>query len=624
MEAWRSGTPDPVPGVPPGQVSVVVIGFDDAAHIADAVRSALAQGPAVAEVVAVDDASTDRTGPVLDGLATREPRLRVIHRAVNSGGCGAPRNDGLRAATAPYVMFLDSDDTLPEGAAAALLRAALRYDAPVAAGLCVRRELPQGRDTRWQPGLYRRAAVHRSPEHRPALLHDTLCVNKLYAHAFLAEHGITFPEGPFIYEDFVFTARVLAALPRVATVPDTVYLWHVRRDAAAPSISLDRERVANWQARVRAHRRSVEIFRDAGSEPLARAARVKFLDHDLRMYVRELPARGPGYRAEWWRTTRDYLGTYEEAELRAARPPARWIARAVLTAGAPRDLERLAQLAAHPPRLLPPYATADGAPVWAPDLPGAPLDGLTGPAAVPTAHLPVTVDGELRATAFPGLGLRRRPGDGGLQEGPGDGCDGLRPPESPAPAGTSGPAAPAGPRPRHLPTGPRAELRLRVHDLYGRLGADPPRGAEVALRRRDGTVTLRRNVPLTAGGTGEEAAWTATVALGLGALAALGRRDGAGADPQSWDVRVRVRCATGDSFLTSVRATGALRRTALPSARFGLLLVRPHATAAGSLTLRLAPGIRSAAGIALRRARRAAKRPGDTHGEPHADTDDAP
>ncbi|ARZ69839.1 transferase [Streptomyces albireticuli] len=585
MEACDSGTPEPAPGVPPGQVSVVVIGFDDAAHIADAVRSALAQGPAVAEVVAVDDASTDRTGPVLDELAAREPRLRVIHRTVNSGGCGAPRNDGLRVATAPYVMFLDSDDTLPEGAAAALLRAALRYDAPVAAGLCVRRELPSGRDTRWQPGLYRRAAVHRSPEHRPALLHDTLCVNKLYARAFLAEHGITFPEGPFIYEDFVFTARVLAALPRVATVPDTVYLWHVRRDAAAPSISLDRERVANWQARVRAHRRSVEVFREAGSEPLARAARVKFLDHDLRMYVRELPARGPGYRAEWWRVTRDHLGTYEEAELRAARPPARWIARAVLAADAPRDLDRLAQLAARPPRLLPPYATADGAPVWAPDLPGAALDGLTGPAAVPTAHLPVAVDGELGAAAFP--------------------C-----------------------------RGPRAELRLRVHDLYGRLTADPPRTVDLTLRRRDGSATLRRNIPLTTEktaeetteeipegtaegaaeetpeGTAGEASWTARAVLGLGALAALGRRDGSGADPQSWDIRVQVRCASGDSFRTSVRATGALRRTAVPSPRFGLLLVRPHATAAGSLTLRLAPGMRSAAGIALRRLRRTVRRPG--------------
>ena len=44
---------------PPAEVAVVVIGYDDAAHVTDAVRSALAQGPAVREVVAVDDCSRD-------------------------------------------------------------------------------------------------------------------------------------------------------------------------------------------------------------------------------------------------------------------------------------------------------------------------------------------------------------------------------------------------------------------------------------------------------------------------------------------------------------------------------------------------------------------------------------
>ncbi|MFI1801532.1 glycosyltransferase family 2 protein [Streptomyces sp. NPDC020379] len=526
------------------RVCVIVIGFDDAAHIGDAVRSALAQGPAVAEVIAVDDASTDGTGPLLDALAAGEPRLRVIHRAVNSGGCGAPRNDGVRAATAPYVMFLDSDDTLPDGAVQALLRAALRHRAPVAAGLCVRRELPEGRETRWQPGLYRRAGA-RPPEERPALLHDTLCVNKLYSRAFLAEHAIAFPEGPFIYEDFVFTARVLAAAPRIATVPDTVYVWHVRRGAAAPSISLDRERVANWQARVRAHRRSVDVFRDAGSKPLARAARVKFLDHDLRMYVRELPVRGLGYRHAWWRITRGYLATYEEAELVAARAPARWIARVILASDAPRDLGRLAQLAARPARLPPPYAERGGDPVWAADLPGAPLDGLTDPAAVPLAQLPVTVDAELRLL--------------------------------------------------------RGELRLSVHDLHGRLAADPPRTIDVELRHRNGTATLRRTVPLTSALAGGGPLWTVRLPLRLSRLTRLGIRDGAGAAPQSWDIRVRPHLASGGSFRTSVRATGRTpRRTALPSRRFGLLLARPYATTTGSLALRVAAGPAGVAAVAPR------------------------
>ena len=120
----------------------------------------------------------------------------------------------------------------------------------------------------------------------------------------------------------MFTARVLAAAPRVVTIPDRVYLWHVRRSAARQSISLDRKDVANWQARIAAHRASVQIFQDAGHKALAHAAATKFLDHDLRMYVRELHTRGADYRTEWWRLTRDYLAGFDEADLRAARAPA--------------------------------------------------------------------------------------------------------------------------------------------------------------------------------------------------------------------------------------------------------------------------------------------------------------
>ncbi|MBH1932744.1 glycosyltransferase family 2 protein [Streptomyces sp. AV19] len=534
-ESGTPGRPNAPGTLPPGLVSVIVIGYDDAAHVADAVRSALAQDPAVAEVIAVDDASTDGTAAVLDRLAARHPRLRVIHRRVNSGGCGTPRNEGLRAARTPYVMFLDSDDVLPEGAAEALLGAALRHGVPVAAGLCVRRELPQRIDTRWQPGLYRTAALHPSPEHHPALLHDTLCVNKLYARAFLTEHGVLFPEGRYPYEDFVFSARLLAAGPAVATVPDTVYVWHVRRRAARPSLSLDRDRIANWHARVRAHRRGEQIYRAAGRERLALAARVKFLDHDLRIYVRELPRRDAVYRHAWWRAARACLAGYDEAELAAARAPARWIARVVLAAPAPRDLDRLAQLAARPARLLPPYAAVSGGPVWADDLPAAVLDGL---AAAPTRRLPVTVDATLRLLL-------------------------------------------------------RADLTLHVHDLYGRLAAARPHTAEVELRPRGGSWALVLRTPLHPEGPG----WSARLRFGLGPLASYGTR--------TWEVRVRLHCAHGGVLRTAARATGPLPRgrVALPSLRYGVLLLRPHATGGGALAMRVVVGVGGALTAVARRLR---------------------
>ncbi|OSP26847.1 transferase, partial [Streptomyces sp. 13-12-16] len=135
--------------------------------------------------------------------------------------------------------------------------------------------------------------------------------------------------------------------PRVALVPDPVYVWHVRRSARRLSISLDRAGVDNWRARTRACRTAHEILLDAGQKRLARRARAKFLDHDLRMYARELPLRDEEYRRRWWAHTRAFLAEYDAADLaRDPVAPGRLIGRVVLASPEPCDLPRLRELAA--------------------------------------------------------------------------------------------------------------------------------------------------------------------------------------------------------------------------------------------------------------------------------------
>ncbi|MFF4687725.1 glycosyltransferase family 2 protein [Streptomyces sp. NPDC001307] len=523
----------------PAQVGVVVIGYNDSAHVGDAVRSALAQGPAVAEVVAVDDCSTDGSAELLDRLAADEPRLRVVRRSVNSGGCGSPRNAGIDAVTTPYVMFLDSDDVLPPGAVDALLAAAMGAHAEVASGLCVRRELPSGREQPWQAPLYTAHTVLARPAQRPRLVHDTLCVNKLYRTDFLRGHGIRFPEGRFLYEDIVFTARVLAAGPRIALVPDRVYVWHVRRAAEQLSLSLDREHIDNWKARVEACALAYDILLGAGQKELARAARAKFLDHEVRMYARELGLRDAHYRRAWWAHTREYLARYDAADWELnPSAPGRLLARVVLESPEPRDLPRLRELAARPARLLPPYTrTPDGVPVWSPDLPQVTLTPFL---TRPTGVLPLVVDAELR------------------------------------------------PRAR------ASTLRLRLHELYGRVAEAGPREVDVEWQSRDDDRTRgRTTIPLTPCGP---ESWSAELPVDLAGL-------GAG----TWDLRLTVRFADGaqrDVTAHALAGAGRLRRSAVPSARHGVLLVQPYATHSGALAVRVATGVRGVLQVARGRLRR--------------------
>jgi len=86
-------------------VSVVVPTFERAGLIEASVASLLADA-VDAEVIVVDDGSTDDTVARLERLG--DPRVRVLARP--HGGIAAARNAGVAASTARYVAFHDSDD----------------------------------------------------------------------------------------------------------------------------------------------------------------------------------------------------------------------------------------------------------------------------------------------------------------------------------------------------------------------------------------------------------------------------------------------------------------------------------------------------------------------------------
>ena len=89
-------------------------------YLAEAIGSVLAQSLSALELVVVDDASTDGTALLLEGI--RDPRLRVIRAGERSGVAGA-RNLGFAAARAPLVAMLDHDDRCHPDRLAAQARA---------------------------------------------------------------------------------------------------------------------------------------------------------------------------------------------------------------------------------------------------------------------------------------------------------------------------------------------------------------------------------------------------------------------------------------------------------------------------------------------------------------------
>lgn len=110
------------PPVPPSaeSISVVIPVFNQPAYVIEAIRSVLAQGNLVSEVIVVDDSSTDGTPEAVRGIG--DPLVQ-LHTQPH-GGPSAARNTGWRNSRSEWIQFLDADDRLPPQALANLFAAA--------------------------------------------------------------------------------------------------------------------------------------------------------------------------------------------------------------------------------------------------------------------------------------------------------------------------------------------------------------------------------------------------------------------------------------------------------------------------------------------------------------------
>jgi peptidoglycan/xylan/chitin deacetylase (PgdA/CDA1 family) len=103
-------------------IAVVIPCFNLGHFVGEAVASVLGQSRQAAEIIVVDDGSTDvHTLQVLSRLSA--PNLRVYRRSHQ--GAAAARNYGVAQTTSGYLLFLDADDLL---AAEYLERTASRLD----------------------------------------------------------------------------------------------------------------------------------------------------------------------------------------------------------------------------------------------------------------------------------------------------------------------------------------------------------------------------------------------------------------------------------------------------------------------------------------------------------------
>ena len=124
------------------EVGVVIPCRNVGDYIGAAINSLGHDRHLIAEVVCIDDGSSDHTVPAIHQAAqTSGLSIMVLH--AGGRGAGAARNCGLEQISAPLCQFLDADDMLKPGKLHSQVRVHLETDGAVVAG-AYQREYPDG------------------------------------------------------------------------------------------------------------------------------------------------------------------------------------------------------------------------------------------------------------------------------------------------------------------------------------------------------------------------------------------------------------------------------------------------------------------------------------------------
>ncbi|MEJ8644090.1 bifunctional glycosyltransferase family 2 protein/CDP-glycerol:glycerophosphate glycerophosphotransferase [Streptomyces sp. MS1.HAVA.3] len=274
--------------------SVIVPAYKVQAYLQESLDSVLTQSYPDLELIAVDDASPDACGSIIDEYAARDPRVTAVHLAHNLG-LGPARNAGLARATGDYLLFLDGDDTLAPGALQAITDRLKATGSPDVLVYDYARAF-------WSGELVRNRLSHRLSEEgpasfrladRPALLAMLMVVwNKAYRREYVEREGLAFPPG--LYEDTPWTYPALLAAESVAVLDRVCVHYRQRRTGSILTTSSRRhldifdqyDRVFGYLAgrpelerwRPAVHRRMAEHFCALYADPrrLPRAGRAEF------------------------------------------------------------------------------------------------------------------------------------------------------------------------------------------------------------------------------------------------------------------------------------------------------------------------------------------------------------
>lgn len=244
-------------------VSVIIPVYNVEAFIERAVCSITAQTLRDIEILCVDDGSPDQSGEILDRLAARDPRIRVIHQ--KNAGAAAARNRAMELARGKYLYFCDGDDWAEPEMLADMVEMCEKHHLQMGiAGFTIDTHTGKTgqfvRQTLCVPdAIFETQRAFRENAYK---LFDRNQLyppwNKLIRRDYLMEKGIRFPAT--FWDDFPFVLACIRDMERIGVTQKAYY--HFQRMRAESETAKYRDNM--YEKREEEHAWMLELYRHWG------------------------------------------------------------------------------------------------------------------------------------------------------------------------------------------------------------------------------------------------------------------------------------------------------------------------------------------------------------------------
>lgn len=217
-------------------IGIIIPVYNVENYIERCIQSVIRQTYHNLEIMLVDDGSTDASGKICEQYARKDKRIKVIHK--KNGGLSEARNTGMKATTADYIAFIDSDDYVGKRYVQYLAGILFRNNADMA--ICgyyrgSRDTFPERKKYRGKVQCFDSETMLKNWHGKYKHIETSAC-NKLYKKSLFTENEIYYPDGYF-YEDVQTTHLLVKKAKKIVVINEKLYYYYQRKESIMHTIS---------------------------------------------------------------------------------------------------------------------------------------------------------------------------------------------------------------------------------------------------------------------------------------------------------------------------------------------------------------------------------------------------